>query len=55
MNRLGKKKDSVSAPAGVRAKAALRGSIEKPINPDTFANEIGKHLEAQPSGEGGQP
>jgi hypothetical protein len=55
MNRLGKKKDAVLAPAGVRAKAALRGSIEKPINPDTFANEIGKHLEAQPSGEGGQP
>jgi hypothetical protein len=55
MNRPGEKKDAVLAPAGVRAKAALRGSIEKPINPDTFANEIGKHLEARPSGEGGQP
>ena len=55
MNRPGKKKDAVLAPAGVRAKAALRGSIEKPVNPDTFANEIGKHLEAQPLGEGGRP
>jgi PAS domain S-box-containing protein len=36
----------------MRAKAALRGSIEKPINPDTFANEIGKHLEGRPSRRG---
>jgi hypothetical protein len=55
MNGVGKKKSVRSAPAGVCAKAALRGSIEKPINPDTFANEIGKHLEARPSGEGGRP
>jgi PAS domain S-box-containing protein len=36
----------------MRAKAALRGCIEKPINPDTFANGIGKHLEGRPSRRG---
>jgi two-component system cell cycle response regulator DivK len=35
--------------------AGCSGYIEKPINPDTFADEIEKHLKARPSGGGVQP
>jgi two-component system, cell cycle response regulator DivK len=35
--------------------AGCSGYIEKPINPDTFADEIAKHLKARPSGGGVQP
>jgi two-component system cell cycle response regulator DivK len=35
--------------------AGCTGYIEKPINPDTFAEEIGKHLQARPPGGGTPP
>jgi CheY-like chemotaxis protein len=35
--------------------AGCDGYIEKPVNPDTFASEIGKHLPARPPGGGPQP
>lgn len=33
-------------------KAGCTGYIEKPINPDTFNDEIDKYLTARPAGEG---
>jgi two-component system cell cycle response regulator DivK len=35
--------------------AGCTGYIEKPINPDTFADEIEKHLNARPPGGGVEP
>jgi two-component system cell cycle response regulator DivK len=35
--------------------AGCTGYIEKPINPDTFADEIEKYLKARSTGEGIQP
>ena len=35
--------------------AGCSGYIEKPIDPDTFADEIENHLKARPAGGGVQP
>jgi two-component system, cell cycle response regulator DivK len=35
--------------------AGCTGYIEKPVNPDTFAEEIERHLPARPPGGGIQP